>query len=194
MQYNIKILSMVVIMRWTSVLDCFCSFVILYTLLKTVTSMKKDKSRAKIVSILSHRAFLSDIEKLYLILRLLSYAVLIILNRTASLIDSYLILAFLYGLMLSTLLDTWTKWPKFDLKNFKIHTTSPTSINVRSTVKAVYSLRADQLSTDALPSTATLFTSAPTHVTIHMKTICSRLQFACSSPSWIDNIQNEELV
>jgi hypothetical protein len=93
---NKETLDTIVVTRWTSVADCLRSFLILQAPLQVVVSMEKDNLPAKIVNIISHRTFFTDIEQLYSIMKALSYAVSIIQSREATLADCYLILAYLY--------------------------------------------------------------------------------------------------
>ena len=82
--------------RWTSVADCLRSFLLLQTPLQLIVSMEKDNLPVKIVNIISHRTFFTDIGQFYSIMKALSYAVTLIQSRAATLADCYLILACLY--------------------------------------------------------------------------------------------------
>lgn len=94
---NKETLDTIVVTRWTSVADCLRSFLVLRTPLQMIASMEKDNLPAKIVNIISHRTFFSDIEQFYSIMKALSYAVTIIQSRTATLGDCYLILTYLHA-------------------------------------------------------------------------------------------------
>ena len=61
-----------------------------------MVSIEKDNLPAKIVNIISHRTFFTDIEQLYSIMKVLSYAVTLIQSRGATLADCHLVLAYLY--------------------------------------------------------------------------------------------------
>ena len=89
-------LDVIVVTRWTSVSDSLRSFLSLQTPLQTIVSMEKESLPAKVVNIISHRSFFTDIEHLYSIMKALAYAVSLIQSRSATLADCYLILAYLY--------------------------------------------------------------------------------------------------
>lgn len=93
---NKETLDTIVATRWTSVSDCLRSFILLQTPLQMVVSMEKDNLPLKIVNIIGHRTFFTDIEQFYSIMKSLSYAVTLIQSRSATLADCYLILAYLY--------------------------------------------------------------------------------------------------
>jgi hypothetical protein len=96
MKFNKGTLDTIAVTRWTSVADCLRSFLLLQTPLQMLVSMEKDNLPTKIVNIVCHRTFFSDIEELYSIMRALAYAVSLIQNRTATLADCYMILSYLY--------------------------------------------------------------------------------------------------
>ncbi|CAF1661653.1 unnamed protein product, partial [Adineta ricciae] len=93
---NKETLDTIVVTRWTSVADCLRSFLLLKTPLQMMVSIEKDNLPAKIVNIISHRTFFTDIEQLYSIMKVLSYAVTLIQSRGATLADCHLVLAYLY--------------------------------------------------------------------------------------------------
>ncbi len=93
---NKETLDTIVVTRWTSVADVLRSFLLLQTPLQTIVSMEKDNLPAKIVNIICHRTFFTDIEHFYSIMKVLSYAVTLIQSRAATLADCYLVLAYLY--------------------------------------------------------------------------------------------------
>ena len=93
---NKETLDTIVATRWTSVSDCLRSFILLQTPLQMVVSTEKDNLPLKIVNIIGHRTFFTDIEQFYSIMKSLSYAVTLIQSRSATLADCYLILAYLY--------------------------------------------------------------------------------------------------
>lgn len=88
-------LDTIVPTRWSSVASCLQSFVLLRTALTTVVTIEKEKLPQKIVNIVSHRTFFTDIENLYKIMRPLAYAMSLIQSRSTTLADCYLILSYL---------------------------------------------------------------------------------------------------
>jgi hypothetical protein len=93
---NKETLDTIVVTRWTSVADCLRSFLLLQTPLQMIVSMEKDNLPSKIVNIICHRTFFTDIEHFYSIMKVLSYAVTLIQSRATTLADCYLILTYLY--------------------------------------------------------------------------------------------------
>ena len=89
-------LDVIVVTRWTSVSDCLRSFLTLQTPLQTLVSMEKDNLPTRIVNTVGHRSFFADIEQLYSIMKALAYAVSLMQNRSATLADCHLILAYLH--------------------------------------------------------------------------------------------------
>ena len=69
---------------------------LLQTSFQMVVSIEKDNLPSKIVNIICHRTFFTDIEQFYSIMKSLSYAVMLIQSRAATLADCYLILTYLY--------------------------------------------------------------------------------------------------
>lgn len=88
-------LDTIVPTRWSSVASCLQSFILLRTTLTTVVTIEKEKLPQKVVNIVSHRTFFTDIENLYKIMRPLAYAMSLIQSRSATLADCYLILSYL---------------------------------------------------------------------------------------------------
>jgi hypothetical protein len=93
---NKETLDTMVPTRWPSVVDCLRSFLLLRTSLTTVVTIDKETLPSKIINIVGHRMFFSDIENLHKIMRPLGYAMSLIQSRSATLADCFLILSYLH--------------------------------------------------------------------------------------------------
>ena len=92
---NKETLDTITTTRWSSVASSLRSFLLLRTCLTTVVTMDKEALPQKIVNIVGHRTFFSDIENLYKIMRPLAYALSLLQSRSAIVADCYLTLTYL---------------------------------------------------------------------------------------------------